>query len=169
MNDAELLQHVRSLGVKLWLEADALRYSAPRGTLTPELLGDLKRRKETLRAILRAEEDPSKLPPITPVPIQAMRVVAGEMTGRVMRSLLKRESQQTLPRRSAGFLGSHCNLGRARLPPSRNCRVGSRFRLSRSFALPGTRRCRQSSVRRTDERIAAQHRDWEERLAHGWP
>jgi aspartate racemase len=41
----ELLSHLRSLNIKLWLEGESLRYSAPKGVLTPELRFKIKERK----------------------------------------------------------------------------------------------------------------------------
>ncbi|WP_394829004.1 alpha/beta fold hydrolase [Pendulispora albinea] len=54
MNDAELLDHVHALGGKLWLDGDAVRYSAPRGSLLPELMQALRTRKDGIRDLLRA-------------------------------------------------------------------------------------------------------------------
>ena len=37
MKPIELLSHLRSLDVRLWVDGDRLRYSAPDGVFTPEL------------------------------------------------------------------------------------------------------------------------------------
>ncbi|MFS8069697.1 MAG: hypothetical protein ACMG6S_25305, partial [Byssovorax sp.] len=52
MSEIEFLLHLRSLGVKLWLEGDAVKFSAPRGALTPDLKDELKARKEEIRRFL---------------------------------------------------------------------------------------------------------------------
>src|SRR6185312_3707579 len=52
MTEIEFLLHLRSLGVKLWLEGDAVKFSAPKGALTPELKDELKARKEEVRRFL---------------------------------------------------------------------------------------------------------------------
>ena len=45
MTTIELLSHLRSLGVKVWVDGDRLRYSAPKGALTPDLLAQLAAQK----------------------------------------------------------------------------------------------------------------------------
>ncbi|MEP7121093.1 MAG: non-ribosomal peptide synthase/polyketide synthase [Byssovorax sp.] len=52
MSEIEFLLHLRSLGVKLWLEGEAVKFSAPKGALTPELKDELKARKEEIRRFL---------------------------------------------------------------------------------------------------------------------
>ncbi len=52
MSEIEFLLHLRGLGVKLWLEGDAVKFSAPKGALTPELKDELKARKEDIRRFL---------------------------------------------------------------------------------------------------------------------
>ena len=49
----EFLSRLRSLEVKLWLEGDALRYQAPRGAVSKELLAELSRRKPEITSFLR--------------------------------------------------------------------------------------------------------------------
>src|SRR6185295_14794062 len=49
----QVLSLLRSRGVKLWVEGEKLRYSAPPGALTAELLAELKERKEELLGFLR--------------------------------------------------------------------------------------------------------------------
>lgn len=48
MTTAEILSYLRSLDVKLWLDGDRLRYSAPPGALTPDLLKKLTERKKEI-------------------------------------------------------------------------------------------------------------------------
>ena len=52
MTEIEFLLHLRGLGVKLWLEGEAVKFSAPKGALTPELKDELKARKEEIRRFL---------------------------------------------------------------------------------------------------------------------
>ncbi|HEX8116883.1 MAG TPA: condensation domain-containing protein, partial [Pyrinomonadaceae bacterium] len=52
----EFVSHMRSLDVKLWAEDGRLRYSAPQGVLTEELLGQLAARKQEVIAFLRSSE-----------------------------------------------------------------------------------------------------------------
>ncbi|MBZ4418505.1 non-ribosomal peptide synthetase [Myxococcus sp. RHSTA-1-4] len=49
----ELMSHLRKLDVRLWLEGERLRFSAPPGAMTPELQGELKSRKEEVIAFLQ--------------------------------------------------------------------------------------------------------------------
>jgi aspartate racemase len=48
----EFLSELRRLDVKLWNEGDRLRYKAPKETLTPALLQELKERKAEILAFL---------------------------------------------------------------------------------------------------------------------
>jgi acetylornithine/succinyldiaminopimelate/putrescine aminotransferase/predicted amino acid dehydrogenase len=52
---AELLTNLRSLGIELRAEDGQLRYSAPRGTLTPELRSQLIEHKPELLAVLHSD------------------------------------------------------------------------------------------------------------------
>ncbi|MEM7125917.1 MAG: amino acid adenylation domain-containing protein [Chloroflexota bacterium] len=52
----ELLQILASLDIRLWLEDDSLRYSAPEGVMTTELLAELRTHKTQLTAFLRKSE-----------------------------------------------------------------------------------------------------------------
>src|SRR5436853_56789 len=45
---SEFFSYLRSLDVKLWIEADRLRYSAPSGVMTSELLKQLAARKQEI-------------------------------------------------------------------------------------------------------------------------
>jgi hypothetical protein len=56
MNAASLLSDLQAQGVHLELEAGALRYRAPKGTITPGLLATLKTHKADLIAVLSARQ-----------------------------------------------------------------------------------------------------------------
>jgi pyochelin synthetase len=43
MTVLEFLSHLRGSGVELWADGDKLRYSAPSGTITPDLRAELAR------------------------------------------------------------------------------------------------------------------------------
>jgi aspartate racemase len=65
----EILSRLRELGVQLWREGDGLKYSAPKGVLTPELRAALVEHKAEILAVLRdTQELPSRVPPIQPIP-----------------------------------------------------------------------------------------------------
>ena len=71
MSEIEFLLHLRSLGVKLWLEGEAVKFSAPKGALTPELKDELKARKEAIRSFLveaarMVDDAPREAIPIIP-------------------------------------------------------------------------------------------------------
>jgi non-ribosomal peptide synthetase component F len=70
MKTIELLSRLRGLDVKLWTEADRLRYSAPDGVITPALRAELVERKADILAFLRRAEAAVKpaAPAILPVP-----------------------------------------------------------------------------------------------------
>lgn len=53
MSAYELLTSLNDLGVRLWVEGDGLRYSAPKGALTPDLVARLRAEKADLIAFLR--------------------------------------------------------------------------------------------------------------------
>ncbi len=57
MNPATLLSDLRRRGVELTAEGDRLRYRAPRGVLSPELLDDLRSHKREILAKLTQYED----------------------------------------------------------------------------------------------------------------
>ncbi|MCI0419792.1 MAG: condensation domain-containing protein [Acidobacteria bacterium] len=56
MITTELLSHLRGLDVKLWVEGDKLRYSAPDGVMTPALRAELVERKAEILVFLRQAE-----------------------------------------------------------------------------------------------------------------
>jgi len=66
MTAAEILSHVRSLGAKLWVEGDRLRFSAPEGALTAALRGQLAEHKQDIIAFLRRAKAAAarKAPPL---------------------------------------------------------------------------------------------------------
>ena len=66
----EFLSDLRSLDVKLWADGDRLRYSTPKGTLTPVLRAQLAERKaEILMFLHKANLSSSPAPePIRPMP-----------------------------------------------------------------------------------------------------
>jgi hypothetical protein len=51
-NIDELLAHLRSRQVNVWVEGDALRYRAPKGSLTQELRGELAAHKSGIMQYL---------------------------------------------------------------------------------------------------------------------
>ena len=55
MTTAHLLDELRSLGVRVWPDAGALRFKAPAGAMTPELTARLKAAKPDLLAILAGD------------------------------------------------------------------------------------------------------------------
>ena len=67
MTTVELLSNLRSLNVKLWVDGERLRYSAPPGKLSPELLKQLAGHKAAIINFLRDASDASAPPPIEPV------------------------------------------------------------------------------------------------------
>ena len=56
MTTLQFLSHLRGLNVKLWLDGEKLRYSAPAGTLTPDLLKLMSERKAELADFLRGAD-----------------------------------------------------------------------------------------------------------------
>src|SRR5687768_5249909 len=56
MTAVEFLSYIRSLDIKLWLDGERLRYSAPATVLTPDVLGQLAERKMEIIAFLRQAE-----------------------------------------------------------------------------------------------------------------
>ncbi|PSM49381.1 non-ribosomal peptide synthetase [Chroococcidiopsis sp. CCALA 051] len=62
MNIDEFLSYCRSLDVKIWLDGERLRYSAPSGTLTPELLAEMRSRKAEILKCLHT----TQIQPICP-------------------------------------------------------------------------------------------------------
>ena len=65
MNVAELIDDLESSGIRLWAEADQIRFRAPRGTMTDERRASVRAHRDELLAHLsgaatvRAEPDPA--------------------------------------------------------------------------------------------------------------
>jgi amino acid adenylation domain-containing protein len=57
MTTLEFLRHIRSLGIKVWLEGEKLRFRAPQDSLTPELRAELTERKPDIVKFLRQFAD----------------------------------------------------------------------------------------------------------------
>ena len=53
MSTVEFLSRLREIGIQLWLEGDALRYQAPRGVVTNELLNEIATRKSDVIDFLK--------------------------------------------------------------------------------------------------------------------
>jgi amino acid adenylation domain-containing protein/non-ribosomal peptide synthase protein (TIGR01720 family) len=74
VTDLELIRLLSSLGVKLWVEGEALKFSAPKGVLTDDLKDRLRARKEAIRALLQgagqaAEISLPRVPRTGPLPL----------------------------------------------------------------------------------------------------
>src|SRR5215213_1338847 len=68
MTTVELLSNLRHLDVKLWVEGERLRYSAPPKALSPDLLSQLAAHKaEIINLLSQVRSDPAAAPPIAPV------------------------------------------------------------------------------------------------------
>src|SRR5262249_47253425 len=50
-----LVEHLRSRGVRLWMDGDRLRYVAPSGVLSPDLIAMLRERKSEIGELLRTQ------------------------------------------------------------------------------------------------------------------
>ncbi len=64
----QFIDQLRFNGVELWVEGDKLRYSAPKGLMTPDVLAELKQRKTDIMAALSAAQTTSKADAIKPIP-----------------------------------------------------------------------------------------------------
>lgn len=65
MTTLEFLSLLRSKKIKLWVEGDKLRYHAPTGELTPELLAEMAERKADILEFLRnASNDTAPILPV---------------------------------------------------------------------------------------------------------
>jgi amino acid adenylation domain-containing protein len=65
---SELLEKLRGLQVRLWVEGAELGCSAPKGVLTPELRAALKEHKAEIVAMLSTKHGGTALPPVEPLP-----------------------------------------------------------------------------------------------------
>ncbi len=63
-----LLSELRQAEVQLWVEEGRLRYRANKGSLTPELLAQMREHKAEILAFLKNTATNSSLPPLLPVP-----------------------------------------------------------------------------------------------------
>ena len=61
MTTAEFLSSLRPQGIQLWVEGEKLCYSAPAGALTPDMAGELRKRKAEIVGLLR---DASQIAPL---------------------------------------------------------------------------------------------------------
>ncbi len=69
MRIVELLAYLRGQGVRLWVEGERLRYSAPSTGLTPELRAQIvERRAELIAFLSKAAAARPVAPPLQPVP-----------------------------------------------------------------------------------------------------
>ena len=55
MTTLELLQTLQSKNIKLWAEGDKLKFRAPEGAMTPEIIQDLKANKSELLNLLAGQ------------------------------------------------------------------------------------------------------------------
>src|SRR5690349_20460291 len=62
LTTAEFLSHLRSLNVELRADGERLRCNGPKEALTPELLAELKERKQDLITFLHANGDTAAAP-----------------------------------------------------------------------------------------------------------
>ncbi|HTN83814.1 MAG TPA: condensation domain-containing protein, partial [Sorangium sp.] len=53
MISLEFMLRLRTAGISIWLDGDAVRFSAPRGAMTADLLDTLKSNKDAIREFLR--------------------------------------------------------------------------------------------------------------------
>ena len=61
------LTELNTRDIKLWVEGEQLRCSAPEGMLTGELVGELQQHKQALLAFLRAGQTNGTHAPIQPI------------------------------------------------------------------------------------------------------
>lgn len=63
----EFLAELQRRGVTLSEDNGSLRYSAPKGAITPELREQLRTRKEEILALLRQMQRDASAPPLEPI------------------------------------------------------------------------------------------------------
>jgi amino acid adenylation domain-containing protein len=68
MSTKELLSHLRSIGVRLWVEGENLRLNAPKGALSAPLKEELSARKGEILGVLQAAAQAEEGTEIQPVP-----------------------------------------------------------------------------------------------------
>ncbi|MGH9361541.1 MAG: hypothetical protein ACRD2T_06450, partial [Thermoanaerobaculia bacterium] len=66
----DLLDRLRALDVRLWVEEDRLRFRSPPGVLTDDLKAAMRAHKAAILAFLRGAQElkEASLPPVRPVP-----------------------------------------------------------------------------------------------------
>lgn len=62
MNRVNLLLRLRRQGVQLVADGDRMRYRAPKGILTPDVLKALRKCKEVILGVLKAETENEPIP-----------------------------------------------------------------------------------------------------------
>ncbi len=67
MNAVHLLSHLRSHNIRLWAENDQLRYSAPKGGMTDDLLAEIRKHKDELLNLAKNTEGFREAVPLSPV------------------------------------------------------------------------------------------------------
>lgn len=96
MNVDQLLQYLRKAGIDLWVEKDRLRYSAPKGSITPELLGALRDHKSELLSLLRAKQREHASAPV-PAIVPARRDQAIPLSSAQQRLWFLQKLQPDIP------------------------------------------------------------------------
>ena len=64
----QLLAELRKRDIRLWLEGDQLKYSAPTGALTAELRAEIASKRGELVELLRDSDAPGETVPLVPIP-----------------------------------------------------------------------------------------------------
>ncbi|MEJ2140343.1 MAG: condensation domain-containing protein, partial [Gammaproteobacteria bacterium] len=54
----EFLDQLRIRGVEIWIEGELLRYSAPKGVMNDDVVGELRKRKNEILSHLRTQQQP---------------------------------------------------------------------------------------------------------------
>ena len=67
MSPVELLSRMRSHDIRLWAEEGELRYSAPKGAITHDLLAEIRAHKEELLEQLKSMDRFRRAVPLSPV------------------------------------------------------------------------------------------------------
>lgn len=78
----ELMAHLDSLGIQLWLEAGELRFKAPQGIFTPELREQVKAQREALISHLQTLNSPKRDDANAHNPFPLTEVQAAYLIGR---------------------------------------------------------------------------------------
>ncbi len=67
MNTVDLLSRLRSQNIRLWAENDQLRYRAPKGKITDDLLAEIRKNKDELLNLVKNTERFRRAVPLSPV------------------------------------------------------------------------------------------------------